>query len=145
MATRGAFVGPGRQNSFALDVRAFVEKAKGNAELAARKVVIEVVNSLVLKSPVDTGRFRANWNISYGTPVQTISDATDKSGSGAIQRGTAVGLTFPIGQTVWITNALPYALPLEYGSSKQAPNGMVRRTQAEFQGLVAALAGQVNR
>jgi hypothetical protein len=33
-------------------------------------------------------------------------------------------------------NNLPYAVPLEYGHSKQAPGGMVRITLARFQQIV---------
>jgi nitroimidazol reductase NimA-like FMN-containing flavoprotein (pyridoxamine 5'-phosphate oxidase superfamily) len=41
-----------------------------------------------------------------------------------------------IGQTAYLVNNLPYAVPLEYGHSKQAPGGMVRITLARFQQVV---------
>ncbi|MNJ81742.1 hypothetical protein D3C77_807050 [compost metagenome] len=41
-----------------------------------------------------------------------------------------------IGQTAFIVNNLPYAIPLEYGHSSQAPAGMVRVTLANFQRIV---------
>jgi len=142
---RAPFVGPPRRGSFALQIGAWSDKAKANADQITRKLVLEIAKSVILKSPVDTGRFRNNWNTSYGTPVQTISDTADKSGAGAIARATAVAMSFPMGQTVWVCNALPYALPLEYGHSQQAPAGMVRLTQAEFQAKVAEIAAQVAR
>lgn len=145
MATRGAFVGPGRQNSFALDVRAFVEKAKGNADIVTRKVCVEMLDRIVDRTPVDTGRARANWQTTVGSAAFSPVDKTDPSGSSAKAAGGAVIASMNLGATVWLSNALPYAQRLEYGSSQQAPAGMVRVTVAEFQGLVATLAGQVNR
>lgn len=142
---RAPFVGPQRQSSFALQIGAWGDKAKGRADTITRKLVIEMVKKVVLKSPVDTGRFRANWQTSVGAPDTATSAATDKSGGTAIARGTAVALKFPMGGTVWLANGLPYALPLEYGHSKQAPAGMVRLTVAEFQDTVRRLAAEVAR
>ena len=36
---------------------------------------------------------------------------------------------------VYFCNNVPYAYPLEFGHSQQAPGGMVRVTAAEFQRL----------
>ena len=44
------------------------------------------------------------------------------------------------GQVAFIVNNLPYAIPLEYGHSTQAPNGMVRITVERFQQIVDAAA-----
>ena len=145
MATRGPFVGPGRQQSFALQVGAWADKARNNAEVVTRKVVMEIVTRVVQRTPVDTGRARANWQTTFGAPGVAVLDQADKTGAGAIGRGVNVAGRFPMGATVWISNALPYAAKLEYGWSKQAPAGMVRVTVAEFQGLVSALAGEVKR
>ena len=43
-----------------------------------------------------------------------------------------------LGDTAYLVNNLPYAVPLEYGHSSQAPAGMVRVTIAEFQQIVEA-------
>jgi len=43
---------------------------------------------------------------------------------------------FTVGQTVYLLNNLPYSVPLEYGHSKKAPQGMVRMTLARFQQIV---------
>ena len=145
MATRAPFVGPGRQQSFALQVGAWADKARGNADTITRAVVLQMVSRVVLRTPVDTGRARANWQTTIGAPARATLEATDRAGGAAIARGAEVAARFPLGATVWISNALPYAPRLEYGWSNQAPAGMVRVTVAEFQGLVSALAGQVKR
>ncbi|MNT90915.1 hypothetical protein D3C72_2319290 [compost metagenome] len=43
---------------------------------------------------------------------------------------------FTVGQMAYLINNLPYAIPLEFGHSNQAPNGMVRVTIARFQQIV---------
>ncbi len=126
----------GQQTRFALDVSAFVAKAKGNAQEVVNKVAVDVLSSVVLKSPVDTGRFRGNWNVSLGGPDTFTSDATDKIGTQTIAAGAAAVEDARPGQTIFITNSLPYAERLEYGHSKKAPNGMVRITLSEFQSYI---------
>lgn len=50
--------------TFALDLSKQIEAAKAKTELVAKKTMIELFNRVIQKSPVDTGRFRANWNCS---------------------------------------------------------------------------------
>jgi len=145
MATRPAFVGPGRQDRFALDIARFVAKAGTNADVVIRKVAVEMLDRIVDRTPVDTGRARANWQTTIGNAAFSPVDKTDKTGGSAKSAGAAVIASMNLGATVWLSNALPYTTRLEYGSSQQSPAGMVRVTVAEFQGLVASLAGQVNR
>jgi hypothetical protein len=76
------------------------------------------------------GRFRANWNVSYGSPDGSITKSTEK---GRVVQEAAKALTLPVGGVIYMTNGLPYAHRLEYeGWSKQAPAGMVRVSAVEF-------------
>lgn len=75
------------------------------------------------------GRFRANWNVSYGAIDYSVTESTDRSKSDAEVSKAA---TLAIGGTIYMTNSLPYALKLENGYSKQAPIGMVRLSAVEF-------------
>lgn len=126
--------------TFALDLSRLVEKAKGQTELVVRKVMLETFQRVVMKSPVDTGRFRANWVIGYNAPNTTTSTATDKSGGGTIGKIASEVQTARVDDSmaIFCTNSLPYSVILEYGrdngqpGSKQAPNGMVRVTLAEI-------------
>lgn len=122
--------------SFKLQLEQFAEKAGAKAELAVRKVALEVYSSVVLKSPVDTGRFRGNWNISMGGFDRTVNpDSIDKTGTKGIN-AAAVTISRYLGGKIFISNNLPYARRLEDGYSKQAPVGMVRITVVEFQDMV---------
>lgn len=120
--------------SFESDLQAFADKAKGKMDTVVRKVTIEVGNSLVMMSPVDTGRFRGNWQHGVDVPNPLTTLATDKIGTPTMARlqSSAVGA----GTVQYITNSLPYAVRLENGWSKQAPQGMVRITAARFRNFL---------
>lgn len=121
---------------------ALLERAGEKAELVVRKVALEMHTSLVMKSPVDTGRFRGNWVMQYAaTPL--VGTKTDKEGGATVAAAEAVLSTFQLGQKIYMTNSLPYAIPLEYGSSSQAPGGMVRITLAEFNQYLKKAVGEV--
>lgn len=129
--------------SFSLDVSAFVEKAKKNPETVIRAVSIRLFSAIIKASPVDTGRFRANWMTSAAAPATGISSAVDKSGNTAVQEATNYILNSTTTNTFTLTNNLPYAERLEYGYSQQAPQGMVRINVTRFQQLIDEEARKV--
>ena len=129
--------------SFALDVSKFVEKAKKNPEKVMRQVSIKLFSAIIKASPVDTGRFRMNWMASGGIPASGVTDATDKSGNIATGNATSFVLKASDWREFTLTNNLPYAQRLEYGWSKQAPQGMVRTNVARFQQLINEEANKV--
>lgn len=94
------------------------------------------VNGLVAGKDYVGGRFRANWHLSIGVVENVIYDEVDPSGSETIASLVAAVSDLTAGQTAYLINNLPYAIPLEFGHSKQAPGGMVRITVARFQQIV---------
>ena len=112
-------------------------KAGADIETVGRKVTFDLFKAVVMRSPVDTGRFRGNWFLSAGVASTQTGRAADKSGSTAIAQASQA-LTTPLGGAVYFTNSLPYAVRLEYGWSGQAPTGMVRITVREFSQYVKA-------
>lgn len=129
--------------AFSLAIGKFCERAKGNAELVFRKVSIDMLSRVILRSPVDTGRFRANWQVGLAA-VGFRLEEEDPSGSKTIAMGTMRIEGIKLGGAVWISNSLPYALRLENGWSTQAPSGMVKVTIAEYQRLVSRAAAEVS-
>jgi hypothetical protein len=128
--------------TFALNLAKQIEAAKDNAELVAKKIIIELFSRVIQKSPVDTGRFRANWNCSIGSPDLSTSKETDNSSRGkpSTDKMEDDVLKFDISdRSVFLTNNLDYAETLEYGrdngkpGSIQAPQGMVRISIIEMQ------------
>lgn len=94
------------------------------------------VNGLVAGQGYVGGRFRGNWQFSIDSPATDELERIDPSGSEAIAVLITQVQALTIGQTAYIVNNLPYAIPLEYGHSTQAPAGMVRVTLASFQRIV---------
>jgi hypothetical protein len=93
-------------------------------------------NGLVAGQGYVGGRFRGNWQFSIDSPATGELDVVDRSGNETIAQLKAQVAALTIGQTAYIVNNLPYAVPLEYGHSTQAPRGMVRVTLDRFQGIV---------
>ncbi|MNJ22171.1 hypothetical protein D3C81_793880 [compost metagenome] len=82
------------------------------------------------------GRFRANWHLSIGVVENVTFDEVDPDGTETVAALVAAMSDFTVGQMAYLINNLPYAIPLEFGHSNQAPNGMVRVTIARFQQIV---------
>lgn len=94
------------------------------------------VNGLVAGKDYVGGRFRGNWQFSIGVPAEGELDQVDPAGGVTLAKLRLQVEQLTAGQTAYIVNNLPYAVPLEYGHSKQAPSGMVRITLARFQQIV---------
>lgn len=131
--------------SFEIDIARFVEKAKGNVDLVVRKISLDIFRRVIMKSPVDTGRFKGNWQVAIGSIPAGTLEINDKSGTATVAKVTAATLGLHAGQVIYLVNNLAYARALEYGHSKQAPNGMVRLSLAEYPQVVRTAAAQVPR
>lgn len=93
-----------------------------------------VSDSMDIKAPAGYtgGRFRGNWQVGLDAKPQGETGRIDKSGNDTIAAGNLVIESFRVGvQAVYFTNNVPYACPLEFGHSSQAPGGMVRLTAAD--------------
>lgn len=104
-----------------------------DAELsqAIRKGVLDVFRSIVQRSPVDTGAYRASHGIANMSPAGDEDIVKGKKGqkisaSVALSRGSR--WTWKVGDgDIYIFNNLPYAERIENGwSQTQAPNGVYR-------------------
>lgn len=140
---------------FALSLAAFAKEAPEAARTVVRKVSIDVLTKVVQRTPVGNpslwkskppagyvgGRLRANWHTTFGAPSFKVTTERDQIGAATIARGTSTIQRAYGEMDIYITNSLPYAIPVEYGhSQKQAPAGMVRVTVTEFQSFVDARA-----
>tara|TARA_R100001443_G_scaffold95266_2_gene101710 strand:- start:802 stop:1194 length:393 start_codon:yes stop_codon:yes gene_type:complete len=95
-----------------------------------RLIGLKVLRGVVLKTPVDTGRARANWQLSINIPKTDVKKTTNNT---AVADGNRTLKTIKLGEDIYITNNLPYIGRLERGHSKQAPRGMVALTLAEIE------------
>lgn len=124
--------------SFALELDEWVEKAKGNLDRVTRETLMLATQGVVMRSPVDTGRFVANWQFGAGVIDLTTSDQVDPGRAITIAKVQAQLGAVQAGGVYYLTNSLPYAYRLEYEgwSKKKAPAGMVRVTLAGLQGAI---------
>lgn len=134
------------------------DKYKADLEQVARKSTFDLFNAVNLRTPVDTGRFRANWNVSYNAPDYAITESTNQSRANS---EISKVLSLPVGGVIYLCNGLPYGRHLEYGLypspvkrgtynkktksyeirssngySKQAPSGMIRISVREYRDYV---------
>lgn len=103
-----------------------------------------VWNGLTQKTPVDTGRARAAWNLAIGEADLSVPP----EGYHATPMPPALGEVAP-GVPVIASNNLPYIGELEKGHSTQAPAGFVamtvQETLAAFDGIVADVKARAER
>lgn len=94
------------------------------------------------KPPADyvPGQFRSNWNLGVDAIDRTTTNETSAFYLQGLERMPAD----PFGHRFFISNSKPYAWRLEVdGWSRQAPNGMVRLTAAEFSTILQIAARNV--
>lgn len=129
---------------FKQDFAKMMVRAAGREDQLVRASALGLGAAIVQKSPVDTGRFRANWQYGAGQINFSTDAPEDKTGSSSIGK-IAVGLQgWKRGETIYVTNSLPYAKRLEYDAwSKQATAGMVRISVMEFKANVKKQAASL--
>lgn len=146
---------------FQFNLKNFGEKMVPQAHAAlVRKIAFEVFKRIVEKTPVDTGRARANWGVEVGPAaplfqprpgtINVAPDGTaikrnkgettievDRDGTATIRTGLeAIYSADPAKQIIWLMNNLPYIEALEDGHSQQAPAGMVEGSLNEIQHFI---------
>lgn len=109
--------------SLSKDLAKFSTKTKAKMDTVLRKSAFRMAAEVDIISPVDTGRFRANWIGAIGS----INRATFESSRDAVGEASLILNGLEVGGNIFFyTNSLPYALSLEYGNSLQAPRGIIR-------------------
>ena len=123
--------------SFTQQIERFGEHASREIQRVRRGVTIKLFSAVIMDTPVDIGRARANWQLTEGQPAQGVVDATAPSKTGlSVDEAQQIAKTD--GDTsLYLTNNLPYIVTLEFdGWSKKAPDGMVRRNVVRFGRLI---------
>ena len=112
-------------------------------EKLLRASVLETDSLLKQASPVDTGRFRASWQVGENAAPGGIAPEGDYPNAPTLSR---IGYQQEhVGNIYSVHNNLPYAEPLANGSSKQAPAGWVQGVAKDVQGRVQIAAAKIGR
>lgn len=141
-------------NYYAGDLEKWAKKLNRRLDQVVTSAVFQISESIIKRTPVDTGRLRGNWQPTIGSPASSVLSRT----SDPTSKIRTVSQEAP-GNIYWLVNNLPYAPVAEYGLwgtgpgatdkttrdgfSIQAPYGMVRITVSEFStALRKALASE---
>lgn len=122
--------------NFTFDMSKYGEKTIKQIDQFVRKTAIDLTTSIIKSTPVDTGRARANWFVSFESAIEDTTD--DTNFNNALADGINTILKGKIGKYIYIQNNLDYIAGLEYGqpygnrSKRQAPQGMVRINVERF-------------
>lgn len=134
--------------TFEKSIADWIDRADKGFEIVVANTVIKTASAIVDLSPVDTGRFKANWQITANSPAQQSLNEYDKTGgqtktylarqAGAVANSKATSV-------IYITNRLDYAAGLEYGASNQAPAGVLGVVQARLGRYFQEAVGEARR
>lgn len=127
--------------SFSDDLKRFAKKTIGKEKGIRRMAAIDVFSAIITSTPVDKGVLINNWFATIGRPS---NEETHDPGAAQIVIGRLSQdiPKDPKYATIFLTNNLPYAAPIEFDghSSYKAPQGMVRINVARWDDIVKRLA-----
>ncbi|MBP8005312.1 MAG: hypothetical protein KAZ18_00170 [Acinetobacter sp.] len=107
----------------------FTVKVKQDAEKLISNIGMDLIQGVIIGTPVDEGVARGNW-IASDEPDKTFDkNRKDPTGQGTINKAFVFfSQKAKLGSLIYLQNNLPYIEKLENGSSDQAPKGMVSTT-----------------
>jgi hypothetical protein len=137
--------------SFVKQLSDWGDKVKHRADEVVGDVVVQVAGALDRRSPVGDaaywkhpapkgyvgGRFRGNWQL--GVDFRPSGETGRIDPTGATAQG-AILAAIPeeaAGKVYYLMNNVDYAVAIEEGHSRQAPQGLVALTAIEFPQMVA--------
>ena len=115
-------------------------------EQLLRATVLTADGKLKTASPVDTGRFRASWQVGENNANSTPAPPGNYAGTLAPLKGSNyIAGQEKLGNYYSIHNNLPYAEPLANGHSPQANAGWVDLIGKEMQSYVRSQYEKIKR
>lgn len=120
-------------------VAEFKRLCEQRQETVVQKSLIRTGQAIIVESPIDTGRFAANWQYAFGAADTSTKDGSfsgEGEKAGSITRLTITLGGLQLGQVFYLTNSLPYAQRLEQGWSAKS-SLMVARAVNNFPAIVA--------
>jgi len=131
-----------------VEIDRFVNLSKKRLDELVYEVVLDFASELILRSPVDTGRFVANWQYSYQRPPVTYDwNSADPERIYTIRLIESQVPKAASNKKHRFTNLLPYATLVEsIGWKNTAPYAPMALTMQQlpqmFKGRIAAMKGK---
>ena len=138
-------------DGFVADLKVFKDRILPKTFVAFQKyIALELFKRIMQKTPVDKGTLRGSWTISIGSQDKMPANKPTSARQGAALSGaeraefqTAVAgmQELKLGQIIWINNAMPYVLRIEFDghSSVKAPAGMVNISIQELRSYLQTI------
>lgn len=127
--------------SFGETVASWARQTHKTLDQVHQETIKRLFSSIVMDTPVLTGLARGNWQTRVGTDPSGPISRLDPLGVevlAEIERNLGKA-----GDTVYMSNQVPYIDRLERGWSKQAPSGMLRRNVSGFGPLVKVVVEEL--
>jgi hypothetical protein len=143
---------------FAVDMSEIRTLMRDRVDEAFRHVALRVTENIIVGGPYspgtpkDTGFARNSWTVGINTmgedrqPSTREGDAKKQPvdvGSLDVAQLAILGARASEGDVIYLTSNCVYMRRLEYGHSKQAPQGMVRLTMQNAQRIVEDVEGEM--
>ena len=140
--------------SFTDDINDFVLNVDKTNEKIVKNTTIKLWSAIIKSSPVDTGRFRANWFPSGKAPSDEMNLRLSSENAALTRVRKSVKAQEDY-TAFHLTNNLPYAEVIEFGGypgngpntvggfSKQAKKGVVRTNIKRFNKLIKEEAARL--
>jgi len=125
---------------FAQDIKKWSDQALAGIARTQRAACLEMAKAVINDTPVKTGRAKANWQAGLNKAPSGVIEQNDPSGEATLAKIQKVLAQMKQGDRFILVNNLPYAQELEDGSSRQAPNGMLKQNLARWQSLLSKAA-----
>lgn len=116
-----------------VDFQKALRAAQEAAEKVMRATMFTLYSTTSRDTPVDTGRLRANWQVTLNQP------ATHQVGGSTASNPSPTLNSYTIDKTMYLTNNLPYADVIENGGANRTANFMLKRALA---GIKSSLVRQ---
>lgn len=133
--------------TFALSLGKWRKKAESRLADFLREFTLDVAQEIVERNPVKTGFSRASWYVTLGgapgSHPQQPAAAAQVNYSGVFATLSATLQNVKPSDTIWLSNNASYIQKLEYGGSKQAPEGMVRITLSRAEVIAAGVLARL--
>lgn len=155
--------------AFSTDIAAFAKKTNQTIDSAVREVVMELAGEIDRRSPVGDkerwavnisrasrglpaipdgyigGHFRANNQYKFGSVPQGEINGADTDDGKTVAAVRAGVYSSQVAGVHYIANNVPYALALENGHSKQAPQGIYKLAMMSVVSKLSMVVGKAAR
>jgi hypothetical protein len=129
-----------------INFQRFAEQAGVELRTFMQEFGQDLAERLIVNTPVDTGFLRGSWTAALNRPPALgVSTREDKGGMHTVATMNLVLSTMSPGDTVYMVNGARYARHVEYGTSKMAARGFVRKTVAQAPSIAQQTKARIKR